>query len=1188
VVVWENDAETDTIMTAFATKTVDISAIADNQAEVTVRFGLASSDSVEFGGWNVGYLKIEAWKDNTTEYAWLLGATDDITTVSEWVLEGGIDPLTKLPAAGWAVGTPVPVTDRGGGGGQEVLDSGGVGTGEFVGFDPEEANTDTFVLGYVVGGNYQRNMAPRYATSPLMDFVNSKAVKLTFFQWLEVEDAAADTAAIQVNTDGVDTEVEVFASDFSEDTIGDYIVAGPTGGTATGTAVVNTSDEVIELAGPVSVAKAIDTTEFYELTGTISLGTEYDITGPNGAGDNLKVQWTDGTLDISSKLVWQALTIIDPDDNPVTTLTGSNDMADYTFSIPRQSVGTDPKGEDNAKVQIRIVSTADSNSKDSATIGGIELLGANWLYLWKNPATTPPENTFDDEWTEESFSLADFDVDGNAIDDAGGVTVRFQMGPTDNFIPKSGQQATEFGGWSLDDIAFTDGTLWWRSESYDLPVALEWEAAGDVAITLKNMGTGYWDDTFLLNEVAGPTGPVKTPLLYVGVGTEIGAETMIERYDVGQIALEDTVDPNATVDLAATLTAPPLTTIAYLTEAKDGTPTSPGDAKTSVIGANWYFFHGDDGDIPVDLYDDLSMLPSEPYDANPDTPKGTLTISRFPDIQPGASADENQPGFWARYWIEELAGRVPFVVKGFPEPDGTATYRPLVALTRDALAVYIQRAKALEKLDPIGVFKDVPVKGVLGATTTHWAAAEIEAVWRAHIVTGYPPDFTTYQPATEITRDGMAKFIAIGAGLPGNGDTAAAVKADWEDYAADNDDDLPFNDVALDVPGSTPGTSVPNPFLPYINACWLADVVQGFTKAPGGRYGPSETTTRDQLAVFVWRAFMRPSGTPVVLAGPAITGVEAPEDAAWIGFPQVSVANAWKDENTMYVTFDAMRLKDDMVPTSVWRVKFELRDAAKPTVPALPELTWIFEKNGTELNDLAAEALATGSPYGATFFQLIPAATPTPANALAEKIHGNFVFVVSVQVPTGTPSTTAWAEALRTAPYKSYGRFFYEPFESGAIGLDKNGVVGWKVSGLPALAIQVLSGKPALNANDKTTAPVHCAVLTQTQEMRRRINTTGWKNLNIQFYIGASDLGAGDTFAVQYSTDGGVVWNDISGGSLSDVAKASALSKVKLTKVSADLPSAAALNPNFWIRVKMTGSSTDNKGLIDSIQIKGT
>ncbi len=1074
VVVWQNSPDQDTIMTGFQTVTVDISQVTDNQSAVRIRFRLVSNGSIEYGGWNLSSVKLTS-AGNGTRFSFPL---NDANEVSGWTFEDagpGFPPGTP----GWQIGAPIA-------GGGEVLADGTTGA------DPAAAHTGGLVVGYVIGGNYQRNMAPRYLTTPAFAFSNSRDVTLDFWRWLAVEDAAFDKAAIQINTDDLDAQ-ELFSDDFTGD-LSNYSISG------TGSAGI--ANGVLTIKGPLSVAAPIDTTERYDLTGSVDLGTDLGSAGTN----HVLIQWTDGLVGSSGSVSWNDVV-------PPIDVTGTTGVTTYTFSIPRQSLGTDPEGEDNPKFQLRVAVQG-----GTATVDNLSLSGVTWKYLFQNPLGV---NTFDSAWTEVTIPIAD-EADGKEK-----VRVRWVMGPTDDFTPGPGQSATEYGGWSLDDINFTEGTIAWRAESYQFPAAMQWDQSGAAAVTIKNMGTGYLDTDFYLGEVAGPASSAE-------VGTTPGESSPIDRYGAGSVYLAENVDSSQTADFSIVWTAPPLTTMAY--RAPVGL-TAVADAELSVTGANWFLF--DPAGNPVPLYDDLTA-------DMPDMPKSEagVVISRFPDIGPDTD------GYWARFWIEELAGRVPLVVQGYPEPEGPPTYRPLAVLSRDQMAVYISRAMGLSLSPATGVFRDVP--------TDYWAAEEIEAVARAGVVQGYPPDFTTYQPNNPVTRDQMAKFVCNGMHL------AHPVPAVGND---------PFTDVPVQIQDPS-GALVTNPFVEFIAALKQANVVQGYSD---GTYRPQDTVTRDQLAVYIWRAFICPTGAPVVLAGPSITPVDLGA-ADWIGWPTISEDNAWTASNTVYVSLDAMRLADTMVytPSGTWSVKFELRDIGAPDVPAPAARTWTANVTGTDIDNARGRTALTGDPYF-TLFQLLP--TVSPDTFTHADMVGDFMLVASVRDNAG-----AWDEVSRQAEYKSYGRLLYNNFETG-IPTDDSGLTGWKLGGLPGSGPLWHSGQPSLDDSNAESDVAHCVQFTQSQFMARHISSVGWQGLVLTCYMGGSNIGSSESFVLEYSADGGVNWTAIN--TLSNVPTAEQMKDVAMTKVTFGFPSAADQNPNLWLRVRMAAVSTDALGWIDNIQIKG-
>jgi len=124
-------------------------------------------------------------------------------------------------------------------------------------------------------------------------------------------------------------------------------------------------------------------------------------------------------------------------------------------------------------------------------------------------------------------------------------------------------------------------------------------------------------------------------------------------------------------------------------------------------------------------------------DAN--IPAGPATSS-FSDVK----AD-----FWAYKHIEYLKTRN--IVAGYSD----GTYRPVIPVTRDQMAVYIARALCgSDELLPAGpatpTFSDV--------TTNYWAYDWIEYLAGEGIVKGYPDG--TYQPLQVVTRDQMAVYLA--------------------------------------------------------------------------------------------------------------------------------------------------------------------------------------------------------------------------------------------------------------------------------------------------------------------------------------------------------------------------------------------------------------------------------------------
>jgi len=159
------------------------------------------------------------------------------------------------------------------------------------------------------------------------------------------------------------------------------------------------------------------------------------------------------------------------------------------------------------------------------------------------------------------------------------------------------------------------------------------------------------------------------------------------------------------------------------------------------------------------------------------------------------------------------------IVQGYPEGD----YKPDLAVTRDQMAVYICRAMAGGDVDvPTGpataAFDDVP--------TDHWAYRYVEYAVSHDVVAGY--DDGLYHPSEAVDRGQMAVFVARAKG-----------------WVSIDDDLTTAPELFPDVPaGFWAGTA--------IQACVDNGVVHGYDD---GYYRPDVIVTRDQMAVYVARAF---------------------------------------------------------------------------------------------------------------------------------------------------------------------------------------------------------------------------------------------------------------------------------------------------------------------------------------------
>jgi PKD repeat protein len=179
------------------------------------------------------------------------------------------------------------------------------------------------------------------------------------------------------------------------------------------------------------------------------------------------------------------------------------------------------------------------------------------------------------------------------------------------------------------------------------------------------------------------------------------------------------------------------------------------------------------------------------------------------------------------YWsMEQVISCVDAgIVQGYPD----GTYKPTAAITRDQMAVYISRALAQGDTNvpdaSTQTFPDVP--------TDHWAYRYIQFANAQGVVEGYSDG--TYKPSVQLDRGQMAVFIARSICTP----TGDAGMASYTPGATDT-----FPDVASD-----------HWAFKYIGYVKYRSVVQGY---PDGTYRPDAICTRDQMAVYVTRAFQLP------------------------------------------------------------------------------------------------------------------------------------------------------------------------------------------------------------------------------------------------------------------------------------------------------------------------------------------
>jgi len=200
------------------------------------------------------------------------------------------------------------------------------------------------------------------------------------------------------------------------------------------------------------------------------------------------------------------------------------------------------------------------------------------------------------------------------------------------------------------------------------------------------------------------------------------------------------------------------------------------------------------------------------------------------DFPLGPQFTDTSVSYWA---AEEIGACVSGgIVAGYAD----GCYHPEWAVARDQMAVYISRALAggdnnVPEFTDTPTFPDVP--------EGFWALDHVEYAVDQNVVQGYPEG--DYRPELEVSRAQMAVYVARAIVRP-TGEAGLA------DYTPPEEPTFP------DVPDTGYGEDGAEPYWAYkhIEYCVENGVVQGYDD---GYYHPDYVVTRDQMAVYVARAF---------------------------------------------------------------------------------------------------------------------------------------------------------------------------------------------------------------------------------------------------------------------------------------------------------------------------------------------
>jgi beta propeller repeat protein len=173
--------------------------------------------------------------------------------------------------------------------------------------------------------------------------------------------------------------------------------------------------------------------------------------------------------------------------------------------------------------------------------------------------------------------------------------------------------------------------------------------------------------------------------------------------------------------------------------------------------------------------------------------------------------------YWAWEYIEAAATNG--VVQGYPEGD----YKPGVQVTRDQMAVFVARSLADGDENVPNPTVD---PGFTDVATDYWAHKYIAYAFDQGVVSGYPEG--DYKPGLAVNRGQMAVFVA-------------RALAGGDAGVPDPTGDPSFPDVAESYWA-----------YKYVEYIKDAGVTQGYLD---GTYRPQVVVTRDQMAVYISRAF---------------------------------------------------------------------------------------------------------------------------------------------------------------------------------------------------------------------------------------------------------------------------------------------------------------------------------------------
>jgi hypothetical protein len=318
--------------------------------------------------------------------------------------------------------------------------------------------------------------------------------------------------------------------------------------------------------------------------------------------------------------------------------------------------------------------------------------------------------------------------------------------------------------------------------------------------------------------------------------------------------------------------------------------------------------------------------------------------------------------YWAWSYIQGACNAG--IVGGYPD----GTYLPSLAVTRAQMAVFVARALAEGNANvpsgpPTATFTDVP--------TGYWAFKYVEYCVDQGVVQGY---WDGYHPEEPVNRAQMAVYIA-------------RAMAGGDAFVPPGPETASFPDVPTGYWA-----------FKYVEYCKAQNVVGGYWDG----YHPDETVTRDQMAVYVCRAFDLPTPPPNYDAGEYFPLAEG---TAWVYQREDGLAHIAEISGTADIGDQTYACLIDDNSTNYWRLDGDglylggmLEDGGATNVTADPpfEIPRIVAMGSSGTTDSTVSVNGTPAGPGSFTYTLLGTETVTvPAGTFG----GCLKFDIQISLP---------------------------------------------------------------------------------------------------------------------------------------------------------------------------------------------